>query len=352
MLALLILILIQYSNSIYSLSYVKTILLFNAVTSQYPTSDAIEDGLSLRDLTDVPSSFSYETKSTRRHILIAQYTATRYMNIEGDVDVENIYEQFLSVTSKINAAYAIQWNHDYWIMRGIAFIDPYEPSQHHFHIERLVMDGVRQNVRNIISGQNESHDILSTIPDSRATYNKITLLELALMDQKYDGILILDADAMMYDFSRNIADLLSPHKTVLIAQKTTNSSDDPHTGSINVGVTLWNLRHKLTPYVVKRWKDKCVQRIMYHSDDKIDDDQAPLQYLLKYELDQNRRNKVVYAMDNEFHYARGLFVRHFIRPSGSVWTNSTLDSDLIRLSKMKTSANDVCVRYHPVCDQI
>ena len=186
------------------------------------------------------------------------------------------------------------------------------------------------------------------VPPSRSTYNKIAILELALLEKQYDGLLLLDADAMMYDFSRDIADLLSP-KFVLMAHKT-NFSEGTHTGSINVGVTLWNLRHTLTPYVAQRWKSNCLRRILYHKDDKLDDDQAPLQFLLKQELDQYRRDKVVVAVEEEFYYARGTFVRHFIRPAGTTWTNHTIDSESTRLLKIERSVHDVCTKYHLMCD--
>ncbi len=57
----------------------------------------------------------------------------------------------------------------------------------------------------------------------------------------YDKLLILDMDAMMYDFSRDIAHLL-PQDKMLVAHKVVRG-DSPVTANINIGVTLWNLQH-------------------------------------------------------------------------------------------------------------
>jgi hypothetical protein len=351
--------LIQCNVSIHSLSGIKTILLLEAFDKQYavyrpPFYSFNSNGTGITNETAPAASFTNasnpnnQTPPPRRRLLIAQYTAST----RSSVLTTNIYDQFLEITSKINTVYAMQWQHDYWIMRGIGFTDPNVTSQQYYTIEQHVINGQRQSLDNVDpvnekTMDNNQHRNTNTVPPSRSTYNKITILELALMDKAYDGVLILDADAMMYDFSRDVSDLLSPN-SVLIAHKT-NHSHGPHTGSINVGVTLWNLRHKLTPYVLQRWKDKCLHRIAHHSDDKLDDDQSPLQNLLKRELDQNRRNKVVFAVDYEFYYARGTFIRHFIRPASSVWTNSTIDSETIRLNKIERCVTEICTKYHPVC---
>ena len=342
-LALVTMLLVQYKNNIYTLSFVRSIASFDSFTNLQRY--ALTDIVSTNYTTNVAST------ARRRRVLIAQYTASTQSF--SSASPNNIYDQFLWMTSKVNAAYAVQWQHDFWIMRGIAYAHPNgtDPQQY-YNIEKWVINGHRQSLHNEDSRRNSTLDYTIDIPDdvppSRSTYNKIAILELALTATAYDGLLILDADAMMYDFSRDIADLLSPN-SVLVAHKT-NSSEGPHTGSINAGVTLWNLRHKLTPYVAERWKSKCLRRIEQQSDDKLDDDQAPLQFLLKYELDQNRREKVVYAIENEFHYARGTFIRHFIRPAGSTWTNNTMDSESTRLMKIERSANEVCTKNRRLCD--
>jgi hypothetical protein len=286
----------------------------------------------------------------RHRILMAQYTGRA---VDSN-DLDDTYERFLALTSKINIAYAKMWGYDYWILRGLPFSGPHLNAS--FTLERHVVQGQLQEIAqsNLVDVSKEK----SSAPYSRATYNKLTLLQLALQNDRdqLDGLLILDADAMMYDFSRDIADLLSPN-TVLVAHGTNTNATHSNastssSGSINVGVTLWNLRHPLAPLVYQRWRDRCVRRIRYHPD-KIDDDQAPLQHILKYELDAERRSRVVTALESkEFHYASGTFVRHFIRPAGSMWTiNGTADGDALRLEKMQRSIADVCARYEGVCDR-
>jgi hypothetical protein len=271
-----------------------------------------------------------------KHLLIAQYAAASSLS-------NGTYDNFLDTTSKINQAYAIAWRHDYLILRGIPFAGP--DLNETFSLHWYVVDGERISQYEENIGHELQDPALSSAPESRATYNKVALLELALFDfdQKYDRLLILDADAMLYDFSRDIA-LLQPDTPVLLAHKT-NHSDVPGTGSINVGVTLWNLRNARTPLIWQRWMYKCLNRIQQGKDD---DDQAPLQDLLKHHLDQEKRDQVVYAVDKEFAYARGRFVKHFIRPDGTTWDNASVAT---RLDKMEKAATDVCARYHPICDQ-
>jgi hypothetical protein len=345
LIALVTLLLVQYNNSIYTLSFVGSINFQRFASIEITNINATTIATSV----DAELYIADAPATPRRRVLIAQYTGTAATQSFPSSSSSNIYDQFLWMTSKLNAAYAVKWKHDFWIMHGIAFRDPNGTTPQNYTIEKLVIDGRRQPPCNDDCWNNSIvyNQLLDNVPQSRSTYNKVAILELALKETQYDGLLLLDADAMMYDFSRNIADLLSPN-SVLIAHKT-NNSEGSHTGSINVGVTLWNLRHKLTPYVARRWKSNCLRRIMYHSD-KLDDDQAPLQFLLKRELDQKRRDKVVYAIEDEFYYARGTFIRHFIRPAGSTWMNNTMDSESIRLMKIQRSANEVCTKYHMMCD--
>ena len=342
---------VQYNNSMYTLSFVRSIASIDSVVNfqRIVSIEETKDTSVTARAESVDEKLVDDTPSTpRRRVLIAQYTAS---SAPLSPFSTNIYDQFLWMTSNINAAYAVKWKHDFWIMRGIAFRNPNitGPPQY-YTIEKRIIDGQPQTLCTDDCWNNRSIDDNQPddVPQSRSTYNKVAILEMVLMQNEYDGLLLLDADAMMYDFSRDIAGLLSPN-SVLIAHKT-NNSEGAHTGSINIGVTLWNLRNKLTPYVAQRWKSSCLRRIIHHSHDKLDDDQAPLQFILKHELDQTRRNKVVYAIENEFYYARGTFIRHFIRPAGSVWTNHSVDSEATRLLKIQRSAHEVCTTYRLHCD--
>lgn len=274
------------------------------------------------------------------HLLIAQYAASSSAS-------NGTYDKFLDISSKINQAYAIMWKYDYLILKGIPYSGPHLNES--FEVQRYVVDGER-----IITIEGDNNDATRTrshlinpsplVPESRATYNKVALLEMALLDTKYDSLLILDADAMLYDFSRDIITLLPLDEGALLVAHKTNHSDVPGTGSINVGVTLWNLRNRITPLVLDRWKTMCLRRIQHGKDD---DDQAPLQNILKDDINQTQRDRVVYAISKEFAYANGRFVRHFIRPAGSTWANV---SSARRLANMEQTSSKVCARYHPICE--
>jgi hypothetical protein len=233
-----------------------------------------------------------------------------------------------------------------------------------------------------------SHD--TTVTASRSTYNKVALLELALFHhhtnndtidndddeikedpfQVYDRLLILDADAMMYDFSKNIVTLLpEDDELVLVAHK--NHPDDPEaTGSINIGVSLWNLRNPYTPYIVQRWRQKCWDRIRHQRND---DDQAPLQEIIKCDLDDKRREQVVLALSEEFRFGRGTLVKHFFRAPHQIHNNSNASASSFqawnpfssyvmksstqaessgqqRIDKIRATASEVCERYQ-VCKE-
>lgn len=308
-------------------------------------------------------------RATTGTLLIAQYAAAPMALRHHHRQPENFYDRYLATTARVNQAYAVAWRCDYLILRGTPFAGPHLNES--YTVQRLVVDGRRiapplESLRH--AGEEEADDAYhnNNVPDSRATYNKVAVLELALAEKKYDCVLILDADAMLYDFSRDITTLL-PRKNItapggatpalLVAHKT-NRSDVAGTGGINVGVTLWNLRHRLTPLVARRWRAHCARRVRRG---RRDDDQAPLQGLLRDELDPPQRALVVHAISREFAYARGRFVRHFVRADGTAWDSGGGGSDgnnnnntaaaMSRLERMEETAREVCARYHPVCDR-
>jgi hypothetical protein len=123
---------------------------------------------------------------------------------------------------------------------------------------------------------------------------------------------------------------------VLAAHKT-QATEPSGTGSINVGVTLWNLNHPLTSIIVERWQQECLWRMR---NDRPDDDQAPLQALLKDALDDEKRHQVVYAVTDEFAYGKGTFIRHVIRRHTS-WDTSASRLGA-RLATIQTSIATIC----------
>jgi hypothetical protein len=169
------------------------------------------------------------------------------------------------------------------------------------------------------------------------------MLERAYYDplyKQYEALLLLDADAMIYDFSRDIADLL-PRDKLLVAHKVKNT-DSNYTANINLGVTLWNLQHPVLPIIVEKWKKLCLQRILNRSN-LDDNDQVPLQKLLN-QLPDVQRQKLVLAVSHELGYGRGRLVKHFIRPNKKSWNQTGLES---RIQKIRTAIAEICTAIQP-----
>ena len=326
-----------------------------------------------------PVSNSHERNLS---LLVAQYAAapvslfgSSSINSSNGTSVTiSIYDELLQLTSPVNQAYCRAWKCDYWIVRGVPF-----QMNDELVTERLVVEG-RNIHRTTIATVNPPISSRKIIPASRSTYNKVAILEMALWHNnqqhapvaaltKYDRLLLLDADAMLYDFDRDIATavpddrIFTAHRTHHPTTTTNNSTTETTTtttnsGSINVGVTVWNLRHPETSLLVQAWKKQCLKRIRQH---KHDDDQAPLQKLLQQLPNDKQRNRVVYAVTDELGYAKGRWVRHFIRRSNA-WqddddnspTNSTYNNNALRGEERKVqisqAVSEVCHRYWPVCE--
>jgi hypothetical protein len=169
--------------------------------------------------------------------------------------------------------------------------------------------------------------------------------------QHYDMLLILDSDAIMYDFSRDISTLL-PNNRMMVAHKV-RANDTDSTWNINIGVTLWNLRHSAALAVCKAWKKCCIERILYHSTLR-DSDQTPLQALLR-NVPEKQRKKMIVATAKELGYRHGQLVRHFIRPDSENWTDYSITMDY-RIAGIQNTIREICRRSftasnHPdVCE--
>jgi hypothetical protein len=125
-------------------------------------------------------------------------------------------------------------------------------------------------------------------------------------------------------------------------QETTANSN--RTWNVNIGVTLWNLHHPLTAPVVQAWKYKSQRRIWFGQKD---DDQKPLQTILR-GISQSENDRPVLAMDREFGYMGGKFIRHFIRPSSKSWTDD--ESIKQRIDGIARTGAEICQRYTTICN--
>lgn len=126
------------------------------------------------------------------------------------------YAQLLDVTGRINKAYALKFEHDVLVLAGTYLVIPSDNCNP---------------------------------PKHRATFNKIGLLKHALRHRnKYDQLLILDTDAMMYNLSFDVTTLVSEQRnensmltdeesTMLVAHRV-KKNGTLHTWDVNIGVTV------------------------------------------------------------------------------------------------------------------
>ena len=256
-------------------------------------------------LTDGKVSTEYYSNAS---LLIVQYT-------DG-----NTYSALLDLTQPINEAYAEMWGYDYELFTGLLIQAEIPPS---------------------LNGNSTTK-----APSSRATYNKVMILDKVLNDlryQIYDKILILDSDALMYDFTRDIASLL-PKDRMMLAHKV-KRNESSSSWNINIGVTLWNLHHMATKPVVRAWKKACINRIVHHPTSR-DSDQAPLQAIMKDIPDEDRR-KMIFAIPYELGYGTGHFIRHFIRPNANNWTDY-VDTMPMRVARIQHTITEICNRTYTI----
>ena len=251
---------------------------------------------SLHNMTAISHSFK---------VLISQYSS----GYQGKYDV------LLNLTQHINQLYAKRYGYDYEALRG-------PPAGLQAAMERA----------------NTTH-----FPPSKATYFKVILLQQTLSRGYHDRLVLLDGDAMMYNFDQDIIKLLPPDK--LLAAHRVNEGDEAETtGNINIGVTLWNLRHARAVELTKQWGQACFERMKQGLSD---DDQTPLLRILKNEWTQRERDDAIVALSDEFAYGHGTMVKHFIRRNKQDWSGDDLER---RKNKIMNTTKAICIKYHLECN--
>jgi len=243
-------------------------------------------------------SRSERTNNTKTRLLIAQYSA------------HGTYARLLELTSPINKEYAKRWHHDIVILQGTTMILPYDKD--------------------------------CTPPEERSRFNKVALLLNALsFSYKYDQVLILDADTIIYDFSVDITTLL-PADYMLTAQRV--YEDDPIvTTSINNGVTLWNLRNPLTNSLAREWDRASREGIPDNRPFRGD------QYYLKKVLRREEYRSAVWTVWNEFYYKNGTVIKHFQRSNSRSWNDTGLET---REERIKIAVREICHRFDLDADSL
>ena len=223
------------------------------------------------------------------------------------------YAEMLELTAPINKAYARKWCQDLVVLQGTAYILPVDKN--------------------------------CTPPGQRVTLNKVALLRAALeRKDEYEQLLILDTDAMMYDFDFDVTSILSDN--VMVAAKRVHKNESLNTWNINAGVMLWNLHHEQTPTVVRAWESLSMQMI---SRGRFMADQRPLHQVLR-EQGENFL-PFVHALWDEFAYGHGTVVKHFIRrPMHRDWDDLNVVGD--REQRIQKATEDICNQYPHECAEL
>jgi hypothetical protein len=222
------------------------------------------------------------------------------------------YAEMLEMTAPVNKAYARKWNQDLVVLQGTPYIREIDKN--------------------------------CTPPGRRVTLSKIALLLRALeRKDDYDQFLLLDTDALMYDFETDVTTLLSDED--MVAAHLVYRHDVNRTWDINAGVMLWNLHHPLSKSVIRSWKRLALRSV---DEGRFRGDQNPLHKILK----QGRlREQVSSSLQDEFAYGQGTVVKHFVRrPKHIDWKDPKLVED--RMPRMKQAIADICQKYSALCDQI
>jgi hypothetical protein len=240
-----------------------------------------------------------ETKASAR-LLIASYSSY------------GSYARLLELTAPINKAYAKRWNHDFVTLQGSAL--------------SLEEDGECEP------------------PAQRAMYNKLDILQLALQKKdQFDHLLLLDADAMIYDLSYDISKLMDKDD-MLAAHRVSQVDPEPRTWNINNGIVLWNLYHNETKEVADEWyastNNAFVKAGAAHGD----------QHYLHDVLRRNYRHKLCKGLAQEFFYQKGTVVKHFIRTHATnEWNNTRIDA---REEDIENTADAICLKFPKDCEQL
>ena len=245
-------------------------------------------------------------------MLIAQYDAGHMVSSEH-------YLKILNATSTINRAYADKYRHDYLLLRGYYLHPPKWPFRRRANQPAAAL----------------------------ATYNKLALLHVALENEQYSSLLLLDSDAMIVDFTVDIASAYSmqatrrkhgqPEDILLVAQRV---SGNDNSWDVNAGVMLWNLKHTLVRKVLSNWERRCKWRVVTGASAE---DQKPLHTVLR-RLGKSR--PVLALGGDDFRYADGTVIKHFVRPVGeSSWNENTYDSSK-RLRDVMESVQRVCSAHN------
>lgn len=253
---------------------------------------------------DYSTQSFHEFNSTRR-LLIAQSAGF------------GTYAQLLDLTAPINKAYARKWGQTILVLQGTLVV---------------LQQEMKTNC---------------TPPEHRSTHNKMQLLKFALrLKDHYDYLLILDADAMIYDFSVDLSNLM-PNRAMMAANRVIAKKGVKKraTWKINAGVTLWNLHHRFTSAVADGWTKAAVSFMNGRNNNQ--GDQLFLYHVLK---NNATIEQEIYSFGKEFHYNKATVIKHIKRPQVTYEIGQTsLDS---RSAMITQFIDEICKRFPHDCEHL
>jgi len=213
-------------------------------------------------------------------------------------------------------------------------------------------------------------------PPSHSSIDKIRVLFEAIdSDTRYDRLLLLDADAMIYGMDTDLTSLLGGNDDdddfVVMGPQILGKDgkrDKNRPWEISSGMTFWNLEHSLTPTVALDWFNYAKNAIIrgsYRSDQKYLH-KALQQYYSTNQYGVVKRNNnrdigiLQVLTDNKFDEdSRGTIVKQF-----GVMENENSDTDSngakngrdkqieARLARMEETARQIYARYPKACKKV
>ena len=177
----------------------------------------------------------------------------------------------------------------------------------------------------------------------------------------YDQLLLLDSDAMMYNFTVDVSTLLPDEHMVAghyVEQKDFKQErgdedaaaslplllEPKSTWDINAGILLWNLHHNLTRRVAVEWYVSARDAVIKGT---FNGDQLYLHRTLRktFERIQN-----TIGLPNEFAYGHGTVIRHYIRRvEYKDWRDPHILDD--RLNRIIIDSENIC-EISQLCDTV
>lgn len=184
-----------------------------------------------------------------------------------------------------------------------------------------------------------------------ATYNKAYLLDQLRATTNYTKVLILDADAVVSDFESNLLERLDTNQTLLLAHRI-HPTDPDDTYKINIGVSIWNLRHTKLELLLQEWKANIQRRLFWQRLFTVKwvrtTDQKPLVDYLKTWSSSERLQHIVSDTVNTL---AGRSVKHFMRKKkpGRNTVNYFHTSIRERATTLQSTVDAICEEQFPLC---